>query len=63
MTRFILYAIVIYLLYLGLKTFLNKFNYFKKFTDDVKKKPDKSSFSKKDVNNIEDADFEEIKKP
>lgn len=63
MTRYILYGIIIiYLLYLGLRTFLNKFQYFKKYTKGPPDTKDKNNFSKKDLNNIEDADYEEINK-
>ena len=62
MTRYILYGILIYLLYLGIRTFLNKFDYFKKFTGKPHVKGTKSNFSKNDINNIEDADFEELNK-
>ena len=52
-----------YLLYLGVKTFLNKFQNFKKPQGGQKQSFTKrEKYTKTDLNDIEDADFEEIKK-
>lgn len=63
MLRYIFFAVLIYLLYLGLKTFLSKFHRFKKtFGGDERDSRGGKKFTKSDLNNIEDADFEELKK-
>jgi hypothetical protein len=62
MARFIIYGILIYLLYLGLRTLLTKFQSFKNIFGNTPQNTKKSKYSKKDINNIEDADYEEIKK-
>ena len=63
MARFIIYGILIYLLYLGLKTLLNRFQNFKKIFRNPPQSPDANRHSKRDLSDIEDADYEEIKKP
>ncbi len=63
MLRYILFAILFYLLYLGIRTFLGKFRGFKKiFSASGKANTKSNKYSKADLNNIEDADYEEIKK-
>jgi len=63
MLRYIFFAVLIYLLYLGLKTFLSKFQNIKKtFGGNKQASKGGKKFTKSDLNNIEDADFEEIKK-
>ncbi len=63
MLRYIFFAILFYLLYLGLRTFLGKFQGFKKnFSNPGKTDAKRNKYSKADLNDIEDADFEEIKK-
>lgn len=63
MLRFIFFAVLIYLVYLGLKAFLSKFSNLKKtFGGDNQNNVRKEKYTKSDLNNIEDADFKEIKK-
>ncbi len=62
MARYIIYGIIIYLVYLGLKALLNKLQILKKHIENTSQKTSKTSYSKKDLDNIEDADFEELNK-
>ena len=62
MGRFIIYGILIYLIYLGLKTLLSKIQGFKKIFGNSRQNSKTNRYSKKDINNIEDAEYEEIKK-
>ena len=63
MLRYIFFAVLIYLLYLGVKTFLTKFRNIKKsFEGDKQNSTRQKKYTKTDLNDIEDADFEEIKK-
>ena len=63
MVRYIFYGILLYLLYLGIKAFTVKFQNLKKIFNSPSNKTKSDKFSKNDLNHIEDADFEEIKKP
>lgn len=60
--RFIFYAVFIYLAYLGLKTIIKKYSGPNKNIP-VPKDSAKTRRSKINLDNIEDADYEEIKKP
>jgi hypothetical protein len=62
MVRYIIFGVLIYLIYLGVKTFMVKFQKIKDLFGSSSHKPQGSKYSKKDLNSIEDADFEEIKK-
>jgi len=62
--RFIFYAIFIYLAYMGLKTIIKKFtNPGTRSTLTPKNDTSNSRRSKINPDNIEDAQYEEIKKP
>ena len=63
MIRYIFYGVLIYLLYLGIKAFTVKFQNLKNIFKSPSSSNKSGKFSKKDLNHIEDADFEEIKKP
>ena len=60
--RFIFYAIIIYLAYLGLKTLIRKYSGPGKNVP-MQKDNTAPRRSKINLDNIEDADYEEIKKP
>ena len=62
--RFVFYAILIYMAYLGLRSILKKFaNPGGKRTSAASENPAKSRRSKINLDEIEDAEYEEIKKP
>ncbi len=62
--RYIIYVIVIYLVYLGLKTLLKQFLSPRKTgTPDINQKTSSNRRSKINPDEIEDAEYEEIKKP
>lgn len=62
--RYIFYAIFIYLAYLGLKTLIKKFvNPGSRSEHSPKNEAPNTRRTKINPDNIEDAEFEEIKKP
>lgn len=59
--RIIFYGILFYLLYLLLRYIISKIANSYKYKPVKKEKGAKSFYSKKDLKNIEDAEFEELK--